>query len=65
MLLSILRRGSVVVDLLFNVLPLYVDVLCSSLFWYALLCDLSSFAIISKRMRELVALFCFTVALLL
>ena len=30
--------------------------LCLSLFWYALLCVLSSFAIILKRKRELVAL---------
>ena len=38
--------GSVVVDLLFNVLlgiPLFVGVLCLSLFWYALLCVHSSF----------------------
>ena len=30
--------------------------LCLSLFWCALLCDLSSFAIILKRKRDLVAL---------
>ena len=36
--------------------PLYVGVLCLSLFWYALLCVLSSFAIILKRKIELVAL---------
>ena len=35
---------------------LFVGVLCLSLFWYALLCILSSFAIILKRKRELVAL---------
>ena len=33
-----------------------MHVLCLSLFWYALLCVLSSFAIILKRKRELVAL---------
>ena len=32
--------------------PLFMGVLCLSLFWYALLCDLSSFAIILKRKRE-------------
>ena len=37
--------------------PLFVGVLCLSLFWYALLCDSSSFAIILKRKRELIALF--------
>ena len=37
-------------------LPLFVDVLCWSLFWYALLCVLSSFAVITKRKNELVAL---------
>ena len=36
--------------------PLFVGVLCLSLFWYALLCVLSSFVIILKRKRELVAL---------
>ena len=44
--------GSVVVDLLFNVLP----VLCLFLFCYALLCVLSSFAIILKKKRKLVTL---------
>ena len=33
-----------------------MGVLCLSLFWYTLLCVLSSFAIILKRKRELVAL---------
>ena len=37
-------------------LPLFVEVLCWSLFWYSLLCALSSFEIILKRKRELVAL---------
>ena len=46
---------SLVVDLLFNVL-LIMGVLCLSLFWFALLCALPSFAIILKRKRELVAL---------
>ena len=47
--------GSLVVDLLFNVL-LIMGVLCLSLFWDALICVLSSFASILKRKRELVAL---------
>ena len=34
--------------------PLFVGVLCLSLFCYALLCDHSSFAIILKRKRKLV-----------
>ena len=46
---------SLVADPLFNVL-LMVGVLCLSLFWYALLCALPSFAIILKKKRELVAL---------
>ena len=37
-------------------IPLVVGVLCLSLLCYALLCVLSSFAIILKRNRELVAL---------
>ena len=36
--------------------PLFVEVLCLSLFCYALLCVHSSFAIILKRKRKLVAL---------
>ena len=36
-------------------LPLFVQVLCWSLFWYALLYVLSSFAIILARKKELVA----------
>ena len=36
--------------------PLFVGVLCLSLFWYALICVLSSFAIILKRKGELNAL---------
>ena len=36
--------------------PLFVTVLCLSLFCYALLCVHSSFAIILKRKRKLVAL---------
>ena len=36
--------------------PLFVGVLCLPLFWYALLCLISSFAIKLKRKRELVAL---------
>ena len=36
--------------------PLFVGVLCLSLFCYALLCVHSSFAIVLKRKRKLVAL---------
>ena len=36
--------------------PLFVGVLCFSLFFYALLCVYSSFAIILKRKRKLVTL---------
>ena len=42
----------------FMYLPLFVGVLCWSLFWYALLCVLYSFAIIWMRKRELVSLPC-------
>ena len=35
---------------------MFVRVLCLSLFWFALFCALSSFAIILKRKRKLVAL---------
>ena len=35
--------------------PLFVGVLCLSLFCYALLCVRSSFAIVLKRKRRLVA----------
>ena len=48
--------GSVVVVLLFNVLPIVCGVMCLSLFWYALLCVISSLAIIFKSKRELAAL---------
>ena len=37
-------------------LPVYEVVLCWSLFWYTLLCVLSSFAIILTRKRGLIAL---------
>ena len=40
-------------------LPLSLGVLCWSLFWCALLCVISSFAIILMRKRELVAKFFF------
>ena len=40
----------------FVCLPLFVGVLCSSLFWYALLYVLFSFAIILTRKRELIDL---------
>ena len=46
---------SLVVDLLFKC-TFHYGVLCLSLFWYALLCALPTFAIILKRKRELVAL---------
>ena len=42
-----------------------MSVLCRSLFCYALLCVLSSFAIISTRTRELVALLKLAYVLLL
>ena len=41
-------------------LKLSVGVLCCSLFWYALLYVLSSFAFILMRKRELVALILFS-----
>ena len=53
-LLSVLRRGYVVVGLLFNVFLFFVWVLYLSSFCYVLLCAFSSFAIMRKR--ELVAL---------
>ena len=40
----------------FMYLPLFVGVLCWSLFWYGLLYVLSSFAIIMTRKKELVAM---------
>ena len=40
----------------FMYLPLFVGALCLSLFWYALLGVVSSFAIILTRKRVLVAL---------
>ena len=48
-------------------ISLFVGVLCLTLFCYALLCVHSSFAIILKRKRKLVALllFCLTDVLLL
>ena len=47
---------AVVVNLLFNVPPIVCGGLCWSLFWYALVCVLHSFAIILTRKIELVAL---------
>ena len=44
--------------------PLFVGVLCLSLFWYALPCIISSFAIILKRKREPVALLLLFVGIL-
>ena len=54
-------RSKAVVLLLFSIycliyFPLFVVVLCLSLFRYALLCVLSSFAMIFKRKRKLIAL---------
>ena len=48
--------GSVDVDLVVNILPLQVGVPCLYLICYALLYVHSSFAIIYKRKRKLVAL---------
>ena len=48
--------GSVAVDSLFYVPQIVLGFLCLFLFCYALLCVLSSFAIIRMRKRELVAL---------
>ena len=48
--------GSVVVNLLFNIFLLFAGVLFVSLFCSALFCVHSSFAIILKRKRILVAL---------
>ena len=52
-------KAMVLLMLVYNCLmhfPLFVAVLCLSLFCYALLCVHSSFAIILKRKRKLVAL---------
>ena len=57
--LAAVRSKSVVLLLLIRCLvcfPLVIRVLCLSLFCCALLCVLSSFAIILKRKRELVSL---------
>ena len=59
MALLAVRSKAVVLLLLIHCLmffPLFVGILCLSLFCYALFCVLSSFAIISKRKRNLVAL---------
>ena len=51
-----MRSKAVVLLLLINCLmyfPLFVGVLCLSLFCYALLCVHSSFAIVLKRKRKL------------
>ena len=46
--------------------PLFVGVLCLSLFWYAILCVHSSFAIILKKKRKLaLCYYCLTDVLLL
>ena len=57
--LAAVRSKAVVLLLLINCLmyvPLFGVVLCLPLFWYALLCDHSSFAIILRRKRMLLAL---------
>ena len=41
-------------------LPLFVGVVCWSLFWYSLLCVLINFAIILTGKRELVVLLLFS-----
>ena len=46
----------------FMYLPLLVGALCWSLFWYALLCVVSSFAIILSRKREKAGCFAFIVS---
>ena len=51
-----LGGGSVVVDLLFNVLPIGCVGSVFVFVSYALLCVLSSFAVLLKRKKELVAL---------
>ena len=55
---AVVRSKAVVLLLIFCLMysPLFVGVLCLSLFCYALLCVHSSFAIILKRKRKLVAL---------
>ena len=53
---SVLRRWFCCCYLLFNVLPILCGSSVLSLFCYALLCVHSSFAIILKRKRTLVAL---------
>ena len=42
--------------------PLFMGDMCLSLFWYALLCVLSSFAIILKGKKQLVILYLLSVA---
>ena len=59
MVKATVRSKAVVLLLLFYCLmyfPLFVGVLCLSLFCFAVLCVLSSFAIILKRKRKLIAL---------
>ena len=51
-----MRSKEVVLLLLINCFQLFVVVLCLSLFCYSLLCVHSSFAIILKTKRKLVAL---------
>ena len=54
--MSVLRMGSVVVDILFNALPIVCGSSVFVFFGYALLRVHSSFAIILKRKRKLIAL---------
>ena len=51
-----LVTGGSVVKICFMYLPLFVGVLCRSLFWYPLLCVISSIALILTRKRDLVTL---------
>ena len=66
--LAAVRSNAVVLLLLsyccMNLL-LFVGVLCLSLFWYALLCVLSKFAINLTRKKELVCVCCLLNVLLL
>ena len=59
MTLAAVRSKAAVLFLLIDSLmhfPLFVRVLCLSLFYFALLCVQSSYVIILKRKRELIAL---------
>ena len=55
-LAAVRSKAAVLLLLIYCLMPLFVRVLCLSLFCYALLCVRSSFAIILKRKEELVVL---------